>query len=155
MTAIRGFVTRLLCTHDWKRFRTIHGDEANYARSEWRCTKCNKHRYSIFINEMEQDVPKEPLLKRIAHSIRYTIGSIAFHCLNKEDRDAIYRDYRMGHELRTVETWMCEFPQAVETARYLRVHSYGYKDDLPFDHPDRHAARDISCWREDFRRRFK
>lgn len=155
MAAIRGAVTRMLCTHEWKHFRTIHGDERNYACSEWRCTKCDKHRYSQYDDKMDHEVPKDPLYVRAWRSFRYGVGRIAFHLLNKEDSDAIYRDYRMGHNLRTVESWMCEFPQAVETARFLRVHVHGYVEDLPPDHPDRGASRDISCWREDFRRKFK
>ena len=44
MSAIRGFITRLLCTHDYVRAWTIHGDAYNAynARSCWVCKHCGK-----------------------------------------------------------------------------------------------------------------
>lgn len=47
-----GFIGRLFCQHEWCLYRTIHGDEANYARSEWRCARCGKHRYSQHLDKM-------------------------------------------------------------------------------------------------------
>lgn len=45
---IKQFIRRLICKHDYTRKRTIHGDERNYARSEWVCTKCQKRVFSGF-----------------------------------------------------------------------------------------------------------
>lgn len=40
------FIKRLFCKHEWYLYRTIHGDERNYATQEHRCKLCGKHRYS-------------------------------------------------------------------------------------------------------------
>nr|DAO49952.1 MAG TPA: hypothetical protein [Caudoviricetes sp.] len=47
------FIKRLFCKHQYRLYRTIHGDEANYARSEWRCKLCDKHRYSQSLDKMD------------------------------------------------------------------------------------------------------
>ena len=44
------FLKRLLCKHVFYCMRTIHGDEANYARSQWCCVKCGKQVYSPRLN---------------------------------------------------------------------------------------------------------
>jgi len=146
---------RLFCTHEnWNRFRTIHGDEANYARSEWRCANCDKHKYSGYSDKMESVPQGKKRIASFLKSVRYFIGRIAYHCLNQQDKDRIYREYRFQQEVRTLEHWMCEFPQMAEAARYLRVHVNGYSETLPAGHADRRAAQDIGSFREDCRRRF-
>jgi len=47
------FIKRLFCKHEYRLYRTIHGDEANYASSEWRCSKCDKHKYSQSLTKLK------------------------------------------------------------------------------------------------------
>lgn len=57
MPTIRGFITRLLCTHDYVRVWTIHGDEIihrNGNRSCWVCRHCYKRVYSKSLNRIEK-----------------------------------------------------------------------------------------------------
>lgn len=51
--AYQTIAKRMFCVHDWRIYRTIHGDEANYARSEWRCAHCDEHKYSQSLTEMK------------------------------------------------------------------------------------------------------
>lgn len=43
---------RLVCSHDMVRTRTIHGDEANFARSEWHCQKCGKRKFGQYLDRI-------------------------------------------------------------------------------------------------------
>lgn len=150
-----AFIKRLMCTHEkWSRFRTIHGDERNYARSEWRCDNCDKHKYSDYDDKMGSVTQNKKRFVSFLKAIRYVIGGVALRLLNKEDKERIYRDFRFQQEVRTLEHWMCEFPQMAEAARYLRVHVNGYSETLRADHPDRRASQEIASFREDCRRRF-
>lgn len=56
MTIWRGFITRLLCSHDYVRAWTIHGDAINHynARSCWVCKHCDKHIYSKSLDRIEK-----------------------------------------------------------------------------------------------------
>ncbi len=57
MSAIRGFITRLLCTHDYVKAWTIHGDAINTyngRRSCWVCKHCGKHTYSKSLDRIEK-----------------------------------------------------------------------------------------------------
>ncbi len=45
---------KLLCTHDYKRIETIHGDEiigSGFKRSIWKCSKCNKNKASKYLDK--------------------------------------------------------------------------------------------------------
>lgn len=150
----RGFIVRMLCKHRWKLFRTIHGDEANYARSEWRCEYCDKHRYSKFSDAMEQDVGKTRW-KDFKETLLYFRDYIGYLLLSKKNKDALYREHLARLEIADVEHWMCESPEAVAVARRLRVRIYGYKEGIPYDHPDRTASQSIAEWRERYRNTYK
>ena len=43
-----NILKRLFCKHDYRFVRNIYGDEINYLnkRSEWKCSKCGKRKYS-------------------------------------------------------------------------------------------------------------
>ena len=48
------FLKTLICSHDFKFYRNIHGDEINQVngkRSESKCLKCGKFRLEDKLNE--------------------------------------------------------------------------------------------------------
>lgn len=52
MNVLRRLLTRLMCDHEMARTRAIHGDEANFARSEWRCQKCGKRKLGQYLDRI-------------------------------------------------------------------------------------------------------
>lgn len=147
------FKTLMCEEHDYKLFRTIHGDEANFARSEWRCKYCDKHVYSQVHNALEPFPPNAAFrfIRFVLQKFRRGIGHIARACLNKEDKERLDREYRYFQELQTAETWLSEFPQMVDALRYVRVHV----QPLRRDDRDREASQSISSYRETLRSRYK
>lgn len=57
MSTIRGFITRLLCTHDYVRIWKIVGhnktDEHGF-KSYWQCKHCAKRVYSVLSDEISK-----------------------------------------------------------------------------------------------------
>ncbi|CAM3961655.1 hypothetical protein SESI111939_10070 [Serratia silvae] len=50
-----GMFKIMFCKHEYLLIRTIHGDEALYARSEWKCNKCGHNRYSQYLERKQGD----------------------------------------------------------------------------------------------------
>lgn len=151
---IKYVIKTLICEeHDYTLFRTIHGDEANFARSEWHCKYCDKHVYSQVHNALEPFPPNVAFrfVRYVLRKFRRGIGHIARACLNKEDKERLDREYRYFQELQTAETWLSEFPQMVDALRYVRVHV----QPLRRDDRDRDASQSISSYRETLRQRYK
>lgn len=53
---IKAIVKSIFCKHDYQFKRTIHGDEIiylDYARSEWKCSKCNRITYGKYLDRIK------------------------------------------------------------------------------------------------------
>ena len=53
---IKEIIKSILCKHNYKLVRTIHGDEIinmGYARSEWKCSKCNHITYGMYLDRIK------------------------------------------------------------------------------------------------------
>lgn len=51
-----NWIKSLFCKHDYKHESNIHGDfivYTGYKRSIWKCTKCNKYKYSNSLNKLD------------------------------------------------------------------------------------------------------
>src|SRR5699024_5360770 len=79
------FLKRLFCKHEWYLYRTIHGDERNYATQE--------HRLSCVVNIVIQAVV-------IMWNICHKSGRVLF--TTNDERTAIKRD-KYGWRVKKVD----------------------------------------------------